>query len=92
MPLTVCMIGTGQIVWCNDLFNDTVYDMHDSLFEQTLDDIIPGFDNTWLLEHKNVYPSEVKVGDKNYMVIGSMIRPADGSASVLMTLYWIDAT
>ena len=92
MPLTVCMIGTGQIVWCNDLFNDTVYDMHDSLFEQTLDDIIPGFDNTWLLEHKNVYPSEVKIGDKNYMVIGSMIRPADGSASVLMTLYWIDAT
>lgn len=91
MPLTVCMIGTGQIIWCNDQFND-VYDMRDSLFEQTLDDIIPGFDNTWLLEHKSVYPSEVKVGDKYYMVIGSMVRPADGSASVLMTLYWIDAT
>lgn len=91
LPLTVCMIGTGQVIWCNDQFNE-VYDMHDSLFEQTLDDIVPGFDTTWLLEKKTVYPSEVKVGDKYYMVIGSMIRPADGSASVLMTLYWIDAT
>lgn len=91
MPLTVCMIGTGQIIWCNDQFND-VYDMRDSLFEQTLDDIVPGFDHTWLLEHKAVYPSEVKVGDKYYTVIGSLVRPSDGSASVLMTLYWIDAT
>lgn len=91
MPITVCMIGTGQIVWCNDLFNQ-VYDMHDSLFEQTLNDIIPGFDTTWLLDKKPMYPSEVKIGDKYYMIIGTLVQPHDGSASVLMTLYWIDAT
>lgn len=91
LPISVCMIGTGQIVWCNDLFND-VYDMRDSLFEQTLSDIIPGFDNSWLLEKKAKYPTEVKVGDKYYTVFGSMVRPADGSTSVLITLYWIDST
>ena len=91
LPITVCMIGTGQIVWCNDLFNE-VYDMSDSLFELTLNDIVPGFDNTWLLEKKPMYPSEVQVGDRYYTVLGALVKPADGSASVLMTLYWIDMT
>lgn len=91
VPLTVCLIGTGQIVWCNDLFND-VYDMTDSLFEQTLGDIVPGFDTSWLLDKTMLYPSEVKVGDKYYTIIGSLVRTSDGTASVLTTLYWIDST
>lgn len=91
LPITVCMIGTSQIVWCNDRFNE-VYDMTDSLFEQTVGDIVPGFDTTWLLEKKTRYPSEVKVGDRYYTVLGSLVQPADGSTSVLMTLYWIDST
>lgn len=69
-----------------------MYDMHDSMFEQTLEDIIPGFDTSWLVDDKSVYPSEVKIGDKYYMVIGSRVRPMDGSTSVLMTLYWLDCT
>ena len=91
LPITVCMIGTGQVVWCNDLFH-SVYDMTDSLFEQTLSDIVPGFDNSWLLEKKAKYPTEVKVGDKYYTIFASMVRPVDGSPSVLVTLYWIDTT
>lgn len=91
LPITVCLIGTGQIVWCNELFNG-VYDMTDSLFEQTLGDIIPGFDSSWLMEKHPVYPSEVKVGDRYYSVVGSLVIPEDGSTSVLMTLYWLDAT
>ena len=91
LPITVCMIGTGQIVWCNDLFNE-VYDIGDAMFQQTLSDIIPGFDNDWMLDKKDRYPTEVKLGDKYFTVFGSMVRPSDGSASVLMTLYWIDST
>ena len=91
LPITVCMIGNGQIIWCNEQFH-SVYDMHDSMFEQTLEDIIPGFDTSWLVDDKSVYPSEVKIGDKYYMVIGSRVRPMDGSTSVLMTLYWLDCT
>lgn len=91
LPITVCMIGNGQVIWCNEQFH-SVYDMHDSMFEQTLEDIIPGFDTSWLVDDKSVYPSEVKIGDKYYMVIGSRVRPMDGSTSVLMTLYWLDCT
>ncbi|MDO4173119.1 MAG: DHH family phosphoesterase [Eubacteriales bacterium] len=91
MPITVCMIGNGQIVWCNDQFHD-VYDLKDSMFEQTLEDIVPGFDTSWLLDKRPVYPSEVKIGEKYYTVMGSRVHPADGSTSVLMTLYWIDMT
>ena len=72
LPITVCMIGNGQIIWCNEQFH-SVYDMHDSMFEQTLEDIIPGFDTSWLVDDKSVYPSEVKIGDKYYMVIGSRV-------------------
>lgn len=91
MPITVCMIGNGQVVWCNDQFHE-VYDMRDSMFEQTLEDIVPGFDISWLLDKKPVYPSEVKIGERYYTVMGSRVHPSDGSTSVLMTLYWIDST
>ncbi len=91
LPMTVCMIGTGQIVWCNEQFNQ-VYDMEDSLFDVVLEDIVPGFDATWLMEKRAAYPSEVKIDDKYYMVIGSLVKPQDNSTPVLMTLYWIDST
>ena len=91
LPVTVCLIGTGQIVWCNDLFHK-VYDLTDSIFEISLEDIAPGFDSTWLLEKNPNYPSEVKVGTKYYRVVGSLIRPQDHSTSVLMKLYWMDVT
>lgn len=91
LPITVCTILNSQIVWCNDRFNE-VYDMSDSLFEQSVADLVPGFETGWLLEKKTQYPSEVKIGDRYYTIFGSLVEQEDGRASVLMILYWIDST
>ncbi len=91
MPTTVCLLGTGQIIWYNDLFNN-IHDMEDSLFEQSMNDLVPGFDTSWLTDQSTVYPSEVKLDDRYYTIIGSIVRPADGSQSIMAMLYWIDST
>lgn len=93
MPILVAMASTGQIVWCNDAF-DQVCPLSDGLFEQTLGDIIPGFDSAWLQEGRTEYPSEVPVEGRYYRIFGNLFRAEEFGAtgSALMTLYWLDCT
>lgn len=93
MPIMVALASTGQIVWCNDAF-DQVYPLSDGLFEQTLGDIIPGFDSAWLQEGRTEYPSEVHVEGKYYRIFGNLFRAEEFGAtgSALMTLYWLNCT
>ncbi len=93
MPIIVAMASTGQIVWCNDAF-DSVCGLSDGLFEQSLGDLIPGFDTAWLLEGRTEYPSEVCVEGRYYRVFGNLFRAKEfqSTGSALMTLYWLDCT
>ncbi len=93
MPILVSLAGTGQIIWCNENFDD-VYPMSEGLFEQSLGDIIPGFDSAWLLEGKAEYPAEVHIGDRYYRIMGNLIRTesSDNAENALMILYWVECT
>ncbi len=93
MPIIVAMASTGQIVWCNDAF-DEVCGLTDGLFEQSLGDLIPGFDSAWLLEGRTEYPSEVRVEGRYYRIFGNLFRAKEfhSEGSALMTLYWLDCT
>lgn len=95
MPILVAVASTGQIVWCNEMF-DNVCSLSDGLFEQSLGDIIPGFDSAWLMEGRNEYPSEVLVEGRYYRLFGNLFQAEDFGAEAgnraLMTLYWQDCT
>lgn len=91
MPVSVALVSTGQIIWCNDLFNEAT-DSEEHFFEKRLTDIVPGFDNRWLLEGKGAYPTEIKIGERYYQVYGNLVRPSGPETGVLMTLYWLDCT
>ena len=93
MPIMVALASTGQIVWCNDAF-EQVYPLSTGLFEQTLGDIIPGFDSAWLQEGRTEYPSEVHVEGQYYRIFGNLFQAEEFGAtgSALMTLYWLNCT
>lgn len=93
MPILVSLAGTGQIIWCNEMFDD-VYPMSDGLFEQSLGDIIPGFDSAWLIEGREEYPAEVHIDGKYYRIFGNLIHTddKDSNENALIMLYWLDCT
>ncbi len=92
MPTAIIKLDTREIIWANSGFSEMVGEK-DSLFERNLFDVVSEFDLSWIGEGRNEYPSEVKIGEKTYRVLGSMFRNEAGTeANIFVTLYWLDVT
>jgi len=92
LPMVIVNIGTGEILWCNDLFYD-VTGSREHLFETGISDVVPGFDVHWVIEGKNECPTEVVIGDRKYSVYGTLVRSnKERGRNLLCTLFWVDIT
>ena len=90
-PATMVRLGDGGIVWSNHRFSD-ITGIGDSMMEQNLADVLPGFTTDWLAERKTEYPYDVTLDGRRYRVYGTTIRADDPMGTMLGVLYFADLT
>jgi len=90
-PATLVRLGDGAIVWSNTRFSD-ITGIGDSMMEQQLEDVLPGFTTDWLAERKTEYPYDVTLDGRRYRVYGTTVRAEDSVGTMLGVLYFSDLT
>ena len=90
-PAVLARLGDGGIVWTNQQFC-SLTGFSDTMMEQNLGDIIPGFSVDWLASGKTECPYDVTLGRRRYRVYGTTIRASDTHGTILGVLYFSDLT
>ncbi len=91
LPAVLARLGDGGIIWANHRFSElTGY--ADSMIEQQLEEVLPGFSTEWLASGKTECPTDVTLGDRRYRVYGTTIRAEDNIGTMLGVLYFSDLT
>ena len=91
LPAVLARLGDGGIIWANHRFSElTGY--ADSMMEQNLDEVLPGFNTDWLASGKTECPRDVTLGGRRYRVYGTTIRAEDTMGTMLGVLYFTDLT
>ena len=91
LPAVLTRLGDGGIIWANHRFSElTGY--ADTMMEQQLDEVLPGFSTEWLASGKTECPTDVILGSQRYRVYGTTIRAEDNIGTMLGVLYFSDLT
>ncbi len=90
-PMMLLRMGDGEILWTNDEFV-TISGFKESMMEQQVTDLVPGFTMDWLVNGKNEYPYDVTLGGRRYRIYGNTIRADDPNSTLLGLLYFADLT
>lgn len=91
LPAVLVRLGDGGIIWANHRFSGlTGY--ADTMMEQYLDEVLPGFTTDWLAASKTECPQDVTLGSRRYRVYGTTIRAEDSKGTLLGVLYFSDLT
>ena len=90
-PMVVVRLADGGIVYANDLFVHLT-GFQDTMKEQKIPDILPGFSTDWLTSGKTEYAYDVTLENRRYRVYGSVILADDPGKTQLGVLYFADLT
>ena len=91
LPAVLVRLGDGGIIWANHRFSElTGY--ADTMMEQHLDEVMPGFSTDWLASGKTESPRDVRLGNSRYRVYGTTRRAEDSRGTMLGVLYFSDLT
>ncbi len=88
LPTVIALATTGEIVWSNELFRELVSHSGKSL-KSRITELAPTFGTRWIIEGKNEFPGELRMGRRAFHVFGSMVPGAMGQ---MMMLHFIDCT
>ena len=92
LPIMVFRPETGEVIWSNEDFLQLA-GVREHLFEMKVEDAVPRFPTSWLLEGKNCCPDRVEMNGRRFQVYGSLQRAKGRSAQGLVaTTYWVDVT
>ncbi len=93
LPMVIFHPDTDEVIWSNDRFLQLT-DERDHLFDTKLSASVPDFDSRWLMEGKTECPGEVHIGDRRFMVFGSLVRTEEkrSRTTMLATTYWVEIT
>ena len=92
-PMALVKLGTGEIVWSNDLFHTATGAKSASLFTSRITDYCPTLNFDWLKAGQAESPYDVSLRDRTYRVMGNIVRTEHGAEHVLLaTVYFIDIT
>ncbi|MBP3683402.1 MAG: DHH family phosphoesterase [Oscillospiraceae bacterium] len=91
LPAVLVRLGDGGIIWANHRFSElTGY--ADTMMEQVLEEVLPGFNTDWLISGKTECPADVSLNDRRYRVYGTTVRADDNRGTMLGVLYFTDLT
>lgn len=88
LPTVVALATTGEIVWANEAFAE-ISGQFSGARHMRMTELAPTFETRWLIEGKEEFPGELRMGCRAYHVFGSMIPSGAGQ---MMMLYFIDCT
>ena len=88
LPTVVALATTGKIVWANEAFAE-ISGQFSGARHMRMTELAPTFETRWLIEGKEEFPGELRMGRRAYHVFGSMIPSGAGQ---MMMLYFIDCT
>ena len=92
LPIMVFRPDTGEVIWSNEDFLQLA-GVREHLFEMKVEDAVPHFPTSWLLEGKSRCPDRVEMNGRRFQVYGSLQRAKGRSAQGLVaTTYWVDVT
>ena len=92
LPIMVFRSDTGEVIWSNEDFLQLA-GVREHLFEMKVEDAVPHFPISWLLEGKSRCPERVEMNGRRFQVYGSLQRAKGRSAQGLVaTTYWVDVT
>ena len=92
LPIMVFRPDTGEVIWSNEDFLQLA-GVREHLFEMKVEDAVPHFPTSWLLEGKSRCPERVEMNGRRFQVYGSLQRAKGHSAQGLVaTTYWVDVT
>lgn len=91
LAMVLVRLGDGHILWLNDRFT-TITGHRDRLYEQTVQDLLPGITLDWLASGKSEYPYDVTLGSRRYRVYGTAFRTDDPMGTMVGMLYLSDLT
>ena len=92
LPIMVFRPDTGEVIWSNEDFLQLA-GVREHLFEMKVEDAVPHFPTSWLLEGKSRCPERVEMNGRRFHVYGSLQRAKGRSAQGLVaTTYWVDVT
>lgn len=90
MSTVVALSTTGEILWCNEQFEEETGKKECAL-SQSLQDVAPDFSTHWMREGKKQFPGELKIGERYFLVYGNLVRDRKHTTA-LMVLYFIPCT
>ena len=88
LPTVVALATTGEIVWANDSFAE-ISGQFSGARHMRLTELAPTFETRWLIEGKQQFPGELRMGRQAYHVFGSMVPSGAGQ---MMMLHFLDCT
>lgn len=92
IPVATFALADGRVLWCNDEFM-RLADARDTMFESLINDLVPDFERSWLLDGKDECPRAVPLGDRHYRVYGSAVRlDSEFESRDWAITYWSDIT
>ena len=90
-PAVLVRLGDGGIIWTNSRFSELT-GIADTMMEQQLEEVIPGFSTDWLATGKTESPHDVTLDGRRYRVYGTSFRAEDTRGTMLGVLYLSDLT
>ena len=91
LPIAVFRMDDARIVWGNEMFFQMCGEPGQRL-DATLDELVPHFNGSWLLDGKRLYPTLLEMGGRKYQLHGNVIPPENGNSVLMGITYWVDVT
>ena len=92
LPMVIFRPENDEVIWSNDRFLQLTGEK-EHLFDTKLTAAVPDFSSRWLMEGKTECPTEVRIGERRFLVFGHLVRTEEqGSRGYLATTYWVDVT
>ena len=92
LPMVIFRPENDEVIWSNDRFLQLTGE-REHLFDTKITAAVPDFSSRWLMEGKTECPTEVRLGERRFLVFGHLVRTEDqGGRGYLATTYWVDVT
>ncbi len=92
LPMVIFRPENDEVIWSNDRFLQLTGE-REHLFDTKITAAVPDFSSRWLMEWKTECPTEVRIGERRFLVFGHLVRTEDqGGRGYLATTYWVDVT
>ena len=92
LPMVIFRPENDEVIWSNDRFLQITGE-REHMFDTKITAAVPDFSSRWLMEGKTECPTEVRIGERRFLVYGHLVRTEEkGARGYLATTYWVDVT